>query len=70
MAKISQPFYELNASRPSEIFFIEEIFRAYSRQNGKFVPIGWHVIWNDGEQRVILDEDVMSFEEAMEIYSR
>jgi len=58
MGKVSQPYYEIQNKRRRSGEYPRRITRAYHRVDGKFIPMGYHVVWSDKLVAVYLDEDL------------
>ena len=65
MPRIEVPSYNIRSIRGKERNertgrspYPSEEKRAYARIDGKFIPVGWYVIWNDGQKNVYLDEEI------------
>lgn len=58
MAKIAVPYSEITNKRRNDGKYPAKITRAYKRVSGKFIPIGYHVVWSDQLVAIYLDEDL------------
>jgi hypothetical protein len=70
MARISQPFIELNYlwQKAGNEKDLPDITRAYHRLDGKFVPIGWYLYADNGTPMLVTDAEVadVDFAEAIQ----
>ena len=62
MGRIRTPYYEIRSIRFNEdnAPYPKTIVRAYKREDGKFIPFGWHVTWSDRQEFVYFDDEIPS----------
>ena len=77
MARIEVPKYNIRSIRANErnprtgrLPFISTEKRAYARIDGKFIPVGWYIVWNDGQKNVYLDEEIPDDTQAIKNYEQ
>ena len=70
MARIKNPYWELRSLRigESSSLEIDDLHRSYARIDKKFIPVGWYIVWSDGQEEVVLDDNVPSTDEALANY--
>ena len=77
MPRIEVPEYNIRSIRAKERNprlgrspYISQVNRNYARIDGKFIPVGWYVIWSDDQKNVYLDEEIPDDMEAIRNYNR
>lgn len=73
MPRIEVPEYNIRSIRHKGARnspYISRSHRSYARIDGKFIPVGWYIVWSDGQKNVYLDEDIPSDMEAINKYNR